>query len=182
MNRSLKGIFWISIILIISGCSQTQDDNKLEIIFIANLPATLEERLEMIIYDSMENISEDHIQIELYPISMEKLFVEMTARNGDIYFIDQSHVHGIIDPIGLYALDEVVDELLLNELVLPEYKDVHPDTNETQIYAVPIDGNSLLMRELGIEIGGSEKLGAIIPAYSDNIEESIEILKQLAAQ
>lgn len=136
----------------------------------------------MIIGDNMENTAEDYLQIELYPLSMEKLFIEMTARNGDIYFIDQSQIPGIIDPIGLYALDEVVEELTLNELVLPEYKDVHPDTNETHVYAVPIDGNSLLMRELGYEIGGSQKLGAIIPAYSDNIEESIEILKQLATQ
>lgn len=182
MNRSLIGILWISIILIISGCGQKQDDNKLEIIFFANLPTTLEDRLEEIIGEHLENTSEDYLQIELYPLSMEKLFIEMTARNGDIYFIDQSHAHGIIDSLGLYALDEVVDELILNELILPEFKDVHPETNETHTYAVPIDGHSLLMRELGIEIGEAEKLVAIIPAYSDKIEESIKILKQLAAQ
>ena len=182
MNRFLRGVFFLSIILIMSGCSQEQEDNRLEILFFANLPTTLEEKLEMVIGDYTENTKEDYLQIELYPMSMEKLFIELTARSGDIYFVDQSYIHGIIDPLGLHELDEVVDELNIDGLILPEFKDVDPDTNETHIYAVPIDGNSLLMKELGIEKGEAESLGAIIPAYSDNIEESIKILKQLATQ
>jgi len=182
MNWCLKGIFLTFIILFISGCSQKQDDNKLEILFFAKLPTTLEEPLKTIIGEHFENVEEYDLQIELYPMSMEKLFIELTARNGDIYFIDQSYIHGIIDPIGLYPLDELVEELTLNGLVQSEFKDIHPDTNEEHIYAVPINGKSLMMRELGIELENSEELGAIISSYSNKIEDAIEILKQLAAQ
>lgn len=182
MNRSLGIVLLIIVTVIISGCSQKQVDNKLEILFFGNFPTTLEDSLKTVIDNQTENLTEDNLQIGLYPMSMEKIFIELTARNGDIYFVEQSYIHGLIDPLGLYPLDEVVDELHLDEFILSEFKGVHPKTNETHIYAVPIDNNSLLMRELGIEIGESEKFGAIIPAYSNKIEESIKILKKLATQ
>lgn len=184
MNRCFGRFILIIIvpIVIMSGCSQKQDDDKMEILFFGNLPTTLKESLEIVIGDHMKNVAEDYLQIELYPMSMEKIFIELTARNGDIYFIEQSYIHGIIDPLGLYPLDEVVDELILDKFILPEYKGDHPDTNDTHVYAVPVNNDSLLMRELGMELEESETLVAIIPAYSDKIEDALKILKQLAIQ
>ncbi len=178
--------FWaktsiLLLLVMLIGCSGKVEQDKVEVLFFTGFPTTLIESFEQVIAQHLDELEQDDVQVEIYPMSMEKVFVELTARHGDIYFIDKEYVHGLIDPIGLVSLDEIVEQLGIEELILEEYKDINPDTDQLSSYAIPITRHSSIMREIGIELLPSEELGAFVPGYSEKKDFIHKLLKELAA-
>jgi len=181
MKRIWAKTHILMLLIILIGCSGKIEEDKVEILFFTSFPTTLIEDFEIVIAQHLDELEQDDVQVEIYPMSMEKIFVELTARNGDIYFVDQEYVHGLIDPIGLESLDEIVDQLGIEEQILDEYKDINPDTDQLSSYAIPITRHSSMMREIGIKLLPSEELGAFVPGYIEKKDFIHKLLKELAA-
>lgn len=182
--KRLQAIFILLLIVSIalSGCQGGKEKNKITIFFFTNFPTTLTEEFEVVIASHLDELNEEDVQVEIYPMSMEKIFIELTAKMGNIYFIDKESVQWLIDPIGLEPLDEIVTELSLEDLVPDEYKDINPETNQLSSYAVPITRHSSIMDEIGIRLLESDELGAFVPSYIENKELTLKLLQHLSTQ
>ena len=163
--------------VILSGCQDEDEDKKMKLLFFGDLPSTVSKDIEKIIVDGVEGRKAEDYQLNLFPMSHEKLMVELAVNNGDIYFLREDVVKGLIDPIAFQPLDELVNQETSSNVAFKEYQAVHPDTDETHTYAVPVSNDSLLMKKLGIQL--QTPLVAFIPAYSEKKEEAIKLLGYL---
>jgi len=173
MKHVLLSLFLIFFVVIANGCTQ-KDDDKMELLFFSSeLSSTLEDDIKSIVADGLKDSEKIKKQVEFYPVNIDKISIELVGRNGDIYFIEEETAINMIDGVSFYPLDKVAENSELS--VLDDYKAVNSDTGETHVYAIPIGNNSLLINKLGIKL--KSPLVALIPQYSENKEESIELLK-----
>lgn len=176
MKHVLLSLFLIIFVVIANGCAQ-KDDDKMELLFfISELPSTFEDDIEAIVADGLKDGKKIKSQVKLYPVNIDKISIELVGRNGDIYFIDEETAVHMVDGVSFYTLDKVAENLGVS--IPDDYKAVNSDTGETNVYAIPIENNSLLINKLGINL--KSPLVALIPKYSENKEESIELLKFLS--
>lgn len=156
------------------GCSNEEGMNWL---FFSQIPSEAEADVAAIVNEVNTSDSADALTIQLISPAYERLINEIASHHGDILFIDESMLYpAVLDPEGLVPLDEIAGEEFAT---LPsDYKAVHPDTGEEHVYVLPIENDSRLLSELGIET--TNKLLALIPIYSDYSKQSLEVLKKLA--
>ncbi|MDG5472394.1 hypothetical protein P6709_11625 [Jeotgalibacillus sp. ET6] len=156
-----------------SGCSQSNE--KVQLLFFSEIPAGAEEEAQAIIE---ENTGEGtSSQLEFYPYHYEKIVIELAGRNGDLFFVPLKDVKYLIDPVAFTPLTEVAEASSLEEGALEELKGTDPDTDELHVYAVPVDNDSSFIKEMGWTL--EEPLAAFIPAYSEEKEEALSLLKSL---
>lgn len=171
MKKIYLKVLFILIIVLVTGCSEKE--NKTELFFFADLHTSLAEEVENTILEGVEGSTAEDYKIRFLPMYHEKIYAELAGKYGDIYFIEQGAIEGILDPVGFMPLDDIMEPGTVAE----EFKDIDPDSGETHTYVIPIENNSILLRELGVTL--DNPLAAFIPNFSDSKEESIELLNYL---
>lgn len=171
MKKIYLLVLFILIVVLVAGCSEKE--NKTELFFFADVHTSLSNDVENIIIEGIEGSTAEDYKVSFFPMYHEKIYAELAGKFGDIYFIEQGAIEGIMDPVGFMPLDAIMDPETVNE----EFKDIDPDTGETHTYVIPIEDDSRLLRELGFTL--DKPLAAFVPNFSDSKKESIELLKFL---
>lgn len=172
----LLSLSLIIFVVIANGCGQKDDDKMNLLFFSSELSPTLEDDIKSIVIDGLRDSEKEKVQVEFYPVNIDKISIELVARNGDIYFIEKDTAINMVDGVSFYPLDKVTENQM--ETVSDDYKSINPDTDETHVYAIPIDDNSLFMSKLGVKL--NSPLVAFIPKYSEDKEESVDLLDYLS--
>lgn len=159
--------------LFVSGCSQA--DDKITIFFFSELTPELENEVLSLVPDSVEN--KENVQLEFYPFYHEKLIVELAGKNGDVFFVPQGELTNLIDPVAFAELTETADQSHFSTDAVERFKREDPATGERNVYALPVEDQSLLGEKLNGQL--QEPLAVFIPDYAENKKESLEILSHL---
>lgn len=183
--KKMKKIFAISLVssvLLLSACGN--DNEEFEVLFFTEeLNALIddEERgsLEQLIADRIPDIHEDQFNVTFHVAIPEKFFVEIAAHQGDLIFVDEGLIPAVINAEGLHSLNEVTSAQLDENLSEP-YRQLNPDTEEEEIYALPINNDTVLIQELGVEI--NDTIAGFIPLYTNKEELAKEVIEYLANQ
>ncbi|MDC3415933.1 hypothetical protein [Aquibacillus salsiterrae] len=172
-------VLLLLMIISVTGCSSQAGDDRVGLYFFADLPTTVSDDILSILEEGGIGQSET-FELSILPMFHEKVYAELAAKNGDIYFIKQDSVKGIIDPIGFLPLDELVTDKTFSSTNSTDYQAVDPETKEERTYLIPVGNDSLLLRKLGLEL--NTPLAAFIPAYSENQDKALEILAYLTGE
>ncbi|ADU28821.1 hypothetical protein [Evansella cellulosilytica] len=165
-------------LFLLAGCGSEASDGsgKLQIMFLSEVPNSYEANFIPYIEDIIRRADEDpdniEIIVQIYPISHEKLTLEIVARDVDIFIIDESLRHVLLDPYGLHPLEELRnnfgDEAEIEEFVLDDH-----ETGDPHLYAVPLDNDSTLITDLGLELP-APLIGAVVrSSYYKELAEQI---------
>jgi hypothetical protein len=173
MKNGLRLLMMIIVIIMISGCSNKED--KFEVFFFSDIPSSFSEGFGSVAKEAV-SVEDDQFELFMFPVTYERLVVEIAAHNGDIFFLKEELMSAVFAPEGLVPLEDVVSEDLIERD--DDYRAVHPETGDTHLYAVRIDNNSPLLE--GIEL--QDPLVAIIPIYTDKEELSLELLQYIMTQ
>ncbi|GAA0349014.1 hypothetical protein [Bacillus horti] len=190
MYKKLSYVLLLGIlILLLASCGgRNGKAEQIDIMFLSEIPAQLERAMqEKMIQRSTQvlgNEFEKEIKVQMYPVSFEKVTIEIMAGDTDMYIVDQSLLPIVLDPYGLaplnsllqaehseldqQAVEDVLDEGLEPFILIDE------DTGERNLYAIPIHQDSWLIQEFGIE--PTEALAAVVIQRSQHIDEVIRIL------
>ncbi|MCG1021867.1 hypothetical protein [Sutcliffiella horikoshii] len=162
-----KGLLAAILLLMLSAC-QGKDDG-FQILVYTDLPqdAVLTGKNKLI--DG--NFVDQEVQLQLYPGMLERLMVDIVSHTGDILIIEKEMLPSILDPIGLEALDVVVDED--GEEIESELWAEDEDGME-RIYAIPIPMEHPIFNGVPFQ----NELVAVIPKYGDDREKAFTILRQ----
>ncbi|MFC0473299.1 hypothetical protein ACFFHM_23045 [Halalkalibacter kiskunsagensis] len=169
MKNVFRLLLLIVLIVMVSGCGNKED--KFEVFFFSDIPSSFAEGIENVIKEAVS--VEEEFELFMFPVTYERLVVEIAAHNGDIFFLKEELMSAAYAPEGLVPLEKAVSEELFENT--NEYKDVNSETGETHLYAVRIDNSSPLLK--GIEL--QDPLVAIVPVYSDKEALSLELLQYI---
>ncbi|MDT8859784.1 hypothetical protein N0O92_06025 [Alkalihalobacillus sp. MEB130] len=168
-----KMLLFVMCLLMIVGCNKNEEKYKL--LFFSEIPESAQEDIEAVVKEAID-IEETGFELLMFPVTYERLVVEIAGHNGDILFLKEELMSAAYDPVGLIPLDEVLDQATFEQIPY-EYKNVDKDTGETHVHALPLNNESPFLKRLGIEL--EEPLVAIIPIYSENKAFSIELLRYI---
>jgi hypothetical protein len=173
MKEICKALIPIVFLVIISGCSNKED--KLELIFFSDLSSSKLEEIENIVQSAVA-IDETEFEVNMYPVTYERLIVEIASHNGDILFLDEELMSAAYDTEGLHPLNEILNEDWISRIP-SDYKEAHAETGETYVYALPLDNQSPFLQDLGVKL--ENPLVAIVPVYTKNKAFSTEVLQYI---
>ncbi|WP_129728981.1 MULTISPECIES: hypothetical protein [Bacillaceae] len=168
----LMGILFVCLLIVLVGCQEKKDKPLTILVFSSVLP-TEEARLKADINSVFENGS--HVDLQLYPFTMEKWAAELSSRNGDIYVANEETITQMLNKKGLTPLDSVYEGKELPNST-KSYQVTNQESGEVHLYAVPIRKN---FYPKNAERTNS-KLLAILPEFSGNKENAFRVLKYLA--
>ncbi|WP_339147500.1 MULTISPECIES: hypothetical protein [unclassified Sutcliffiella] len=114
---------------------------------------------------------DQEVQLQLYPGMLERLMVDIVSHTGDILIIEKEMLPSILDPIGLEALDVVVEEG--GERIQSELR-AEDEGGMERIYAIPIPMEHPIFNGVPIQ----NELVAVVPKYGDDREKALTILRQ----
>jgi hypothetical protein len=165
------------IMMIVPGCQTGETiDRPLTVIFFSNFSPTFQNKIKSEIASFLPNSVP--FKIIVYPAVQEKLIVELSARDGDLYIADDALIKNYLSVNGITPLDSLGKQSKLTNL--NQYYTKNEDTNETHLYGIPITNQSYVFHELGIHL--KSNLIAILPQFSKRKKDSFEILKVLLKQ
>ncbi len=168
----------IVVCVFLGSCNPERDENSpLSILFFADLPMDYTEKLEQYIESDVAGMVEAEVSFQAQPVFAEKLLLEMVAGEGDIYIVDETLVNTIFDPVGLVALDDLVDTEEEREAAKPYLDYADENATEKQLFAIPLDEESQLLKQL--ELDQPPNMIAVILKRSPHVDESLTILKSL---
>lgn len=176
-------LFFLTLLLLIfvtaCGAKETKDDDTLNIMFLSEIPVSYEPHFVPYISEIIEggNVASNenlNIDVQLFPVSHDKLTIEIVSRNMDIFIVDEALKYILLDPYGLHPLDPLRDEMTPSSY--EEFIMTDEDTGEPHLYAVPLDNDSTLVQDLGIELPSN--LIAVIVKSSSHKEIGLHLLKE----
>ncbi|ADU29468.1 hypothetical protein [Evansella cellulosilytica] len=140
-------ILYFVIVLFLTGCDREEEENSINVMVFSGLPFSLEDSMYSY-FDSVEYDEELDINVKMFLPSREKLIIEMVAREGDIYLVEDFMFPIIFDPVILHPLDSIafhVDEE-------KQHVGENEQTGEENIYAITVNGDAKLFQELGVNV------------------------------
>ncbi|MBM7570305.1 hypothetical protein [Aquibacillus albus] len=170
------------VIILLSACGLQEIDKKgpFRVIILSDIPLRFDSDFDPYILEKLaqeeEELEDDFdVRVDLFPISHEKLTIEILTKEVDVFIVDESLKHILLDPYGLHPLDRL-KEKLPSELY-KEYIMTDEESGESHLYAIPLKNDSRLLQDLGIEIPSS--LIAVVTSHSTYKERGIQLLEQL---
>ncbi|MDQ0255901.1 hypothetical protein J2S74_003285 [Evansella vedderi] len=163
-------LIYVLLFLLLHACGsqEVEDDHSLNIMFISEVPVNFQESfgpyIEEILSDSKLAYEDLDINVELFPVSHDKLTIEIVNRDVDIFIVDESLRHILLDPYGLQSLDPLLENLP-ESYPYEEFIMNDEETGEPHLYAIPLDNDSTLVRDLGLVLP-SYMIGAITSVSS----------------
>lgn len=170
LKRKFSYIF-ILFLLFLSGCKEVP--KGVNILFFSNIPPSFEETLEQELSKKLNG--QIDVNIHLYPLSREKFAVLLSQKSGDIYVTDQEYISTLIGKDGLTSLDVLLPPQ--TDKYFEPYIEKDKETGKSHLYGVPLRYDLSLFNQ--VEINKSGDLAAIIPAFSNQKEASIEVMENI---
>ncbi|MDR7078692.1 hypothetical protein J2Y03_003745 [Neobacillus niacini] len=161
------------LLFILSGCQE--DFRGVNILFFSNIPPVYEESLEQKLSQKLNG--QIDVNIELYPLSREKLAVHLSQKSGDIYITDQEYILGLIGKDGLLTLDRIIPPQTSEGNDFLSFTAKDQETGESHFYGVPLTYDAGLFSKMDFNKSGT--LAAIIPEFSNQKEMSMEVMKNI---
>ncbi|KHF40225.1 hypothetical protein [Halalkalibacter okhensis] len=168
-----KIIFLFTCLMMIIGCNSNEENYK--VLFFSDMPESVHENIETLVNEAID-IERADLELLMFPVTYERLVVEIAGHNGDLLFLKEELMSAAYDPVGLIPLDEVIDQATFDQIP-NDYKNVHEETGKTHVHALPINNESPFLKRLGVTL--DEPLVAIIPIYSENKAFSKELLRYI---
>ncbi|MCT8137104.1 hypothetical protein H1D32_04725 [Anaerobacillus sp. CMMVII] len=164
------------VLILMTACGNKQaveEDKSLHVMFLSQIPSAYEQGVVNMISPILGEVELD---LNLFPASHEKLAIEIVAKKVDLFIVDYSLRHIILDSYGLSPLDEFID-FIPSSISYEEYILEDDESGELHLYAVPLSNDSQLLQKLGLE--SSTPLLAVIVKHSPYQEIGKQILEQL---
>ncbi|WP_100406468.1 lipoprotein [Bacillus solitudinis] len=175
MKQVLRWFALITVALGLTACGGDEVET-IKIAFYSGLSHDLADDIEVMVGNGLGEMVEEPT-IELHPGMYERLIVDLATHEGDLLILREELMSMAFDSEGLIPLDAAIDEAFFSQ-ISSRYKDVNEETGEQHVYAIPLENDSLFLRELGVEL--EEPLIAIVPIFSDYYDEAIEVIAHLA--
>ncbi|MED3647531.1 hypothetical protein P4475_12140 [Halalkalibacterium halodurans] len=162
MKKNLV-LVWMATLLLLTACGAEGrgDDSSLNVMFISEVPVHYEENfgpyLDEILSDSGLDYESIEINVELFPVSHEKLTISIIEREVDIFIVDEGLRHILLDPYGLQPLDPLMERVTVD---VDEFIIQDEATGEFHLYAIPLNNDSSLVKDMGL-ILPTPMIGAI---------------------
>ena len=170
----LRFFFLMMILLfILSGCQK--DFRGVNILFFSNIPPVYEESLEQKLSQKLNG--QIDVNIDLYPLSREKLAVLLAQKSGDIYITDQEYILGLIGKDGLETLDRIIPPQTSEEDEFLSFTAKDLQSGKSHFYGVPLTYDLSLFSKMDFNKSGT--LAAIIPEFSNQKEMGMEVMKSI---
>ncbi|MCR6095352.1 hypothetical protein HXA31_11950 [Salipaludibacillus agaradhaerens] len=178
MNK-LRWTFILSLIIVLQGCGNGEE--TFDILFFTKelSKQTSEAEVSKVILEHVDHLSEDGLSVTFHVPMAEKFFIEVASHEGDLIIADEVLLEAGVMPDGLQPLDSIVESKGEPTPNYP-YEKQDPQTGEWRYYALPLSEQMTVIEDLGVEM--NERIGAIIPIYSDYNELSLEVLQILGGK
>jgi len=163
----------LAVLVVLSGCGEKEE--AVEILFFSDI--TKETGLRLI--DELENTYPEYDQkfnSKFNAAVYERLVGEIAAHNGDILIVEADMLTpATFDSEGLMPF-EISEE---HKKEIPkQYSLMDEETGEENIYALPIDSNAALFRNLAIEL--EKPLVAMVPVYGEHLDLSMKLVMEFS--
>ncbi len=178
MKKLYFMLITVLVLLLVSSCGTktAENNNHVNVMFLSEIPQAFEESIaKLITTPTIEEANLD-LNLVLYPASHEKLTIEIVAKQVDVFVVDYSLRHILLDPYGLTPLDQFV-ELLPNSSLIEEFTLEDDKNGDFHLYALPITNDSKFLEDLGLIV--PSPMLAVIVKHSDHPELAMEILEKL---
>ncbi|MFD2706708.1 hypothetical protein [Salibacterium lacus] len=116
----------------------------------------------------------ENTTVHVYPSLVEKFIVEVAGHKGDIFIVEEPMLKAALEPEGLHPLQELSEENG-GTLGASAFR-----KEEDTLYAAVIREDAPLLQHVDVSL--NKPLIAVIPVYSDQKEQSLDILKQALEQ
>ncbi|RXJ02078.1 hypothetical protein DS745_08285 [Anaerobacillus alkaliphilus] len=178
MKKVIRMLFTLSVLLLITSCGfkTPEKNNNINVMFLSEIPKAYEESIVNLISTPAIDEANLDLNLVLYPASHEKLTIEIVAKQTDIFVVDYSLRHILLDPYGLTPLDQF-NELLPNNSLVEEFTLEDDASGQVHLYALPITNDSKFLEDLGLVV--PSPMLAVIVSHSDHPEIALEILEKL---
>ncbi|WP_416151393.1 hypothetical protein ACM26V_10635 [Salipaludibacillus sp. HK11] len=178
MKKWMLLFIFIGLLLLTSCFSDSNHDSKmLNVMILSEIPLSYQSDFGPYIADLISEVNEDNLEInvELSQVSHDKLTIEIVASEVDVFVLDESLKHVMLDPYGLHPLDSLIDSFPENASY-DEY--IMSDENEENehLYAVPLDNDSTLVQDLGLLLPSN--LLAVVVKTSPHKEIGVKLLEE----
>ncbi|MFA9557082.1 hypothetical protein ACERII_07250 [Evansella sp. AB-rgal1] len=159
--------------------NELKNDNTLRIMFISDVPLRTQENFDPYISSIVSELGYDkedlEISVQLFPISHDKLTIEIVLKEVDIFIVDDSLKNILLDPYGLHPLDSF--RTLLSDSTFEQFIMNDEDTGEPHLYAIPFDNDSKIIQDIGIQL--PTPLIGVVTKTSNQKELAVKILEEL---
>lgn len=173
-NKWKMPLYALIVILILSGCSNKED--AISWMFFSELTNETGVELEELVMEHEMDVKEETFNLQFFSPIYERLIGEIAAHNGDIIFVEEELLTpATFDAEGLQSLDAAVEE---GKDIPDKFKLTNLESGEENVYALPIEKDSILLKNLDIDINKS--IVALVPIYSDKHNVSIKALADLS--
>ncbi|WP_078553869.1 hypothetical protein [Bacillus alkalicellulosilyticus] len=170
-------VLFMGFLMILSACGGQSDvDENINIMLLSDIPSSFEERITEIVSNVVTEDKGLDIIVNAFPISHDKLTVEIVAKEVDIFIVEESLRHILLDSYGLTPLDQLKDDIPAN-VNYENYMLLDEETGDYRLYAVPLTNDSAFLYDLGIKL--PTDLLAVIVVHSQHQELGMELLKEL---
>ncbi|QKS69744.1 hypothetical protein FLK61_23400 [Paenalkalicoccus suaedae] len=165
----------VTVFFLVSGCSTDSEENYDIYVYTNGISDQIEEDTFRDLVQQLPHTLEEDVRVTFHIPLDEKFFVDVSAELGDLLIMDEHMIEQIMEPEGLAPLDDILPESL--DLEGTFYEQILPESGSKHVFAVPLDANMYLLKELGIE--PDRPMAAAVPLYSVKTEDSILLLEQL---
>lgn len=171
-----KLMLLISLPLLLTACGNDEKGYEV-LIFTEEISSeTTEEEITEVLVEMLPHLSEENFSVIFHLAVADKFFMEAAAQHGDLMIADEYMLEAVMDPEGLVPLEESITANA-GDIPADPYQQAHPDTGEMHYYAVPLNQEMRIFKEL--EISMEEPVSAFIPAYSEHQELSSQVLEKI---
>ncbi|MBU9712967.1 hypothetical protein [Evansella tamaricis] len=182
MKMINKVIFVMAGLLMLSACGTNsggnQDPSTLNVMILSEIPLNYQSSFNPYVEELISDVNNEDldVNVSLFLVSHDKLAIEIVAREVDVFVLDESLKHIIMDPYGLHPLDELID-ILPETPPYEEYIMRDEETGSHHLYAVPLDNDSTFVRDLGVELPSN--LIAVVVKTSPHKEIGVHLIEKL---
>lgn len=163
MNNMLKlAAYGVLSVLLLTSCSSKPEG--IHVIMFSDMKADLQEKIK-------DAASGKGAEADIFPVLPEKLLVEITAQEGDLFIVPEEMFHTYDDPENFQLLDELSGEKRGPYTILDQ------ETREKADYAILIEKGEKRLNGCSFRL--NRNMVAFIPAYSEKTKEALELITQL---
>ncbi|RKL66881.1 hypothetical protein CR203_13715 [Salipaludibacillus neizhouensis] len=179
MKKLMIILIFVGSAFLLSACGNEEEEFTV-LFFTEELNEKIdEEEIEKQILEQMPEIDEENFSLVFHVSMLEKLFMEIAAHQGDLLIVDEHLLDAAANPDGIHQLDDIAPISIKGSMEEP-YLQKNPETGEEELYVLPINNDTTVIQELGLEL--EHQVGGFIPVYADNEELSKKVLEFLVKQ
>ncbi|KEZ49536.1 hypothetical protein [Metabacillus indicus] len=146
-------------ILLLAGCQQESKEDAVRILIFSDIHPAYQEEVEK---ELQQRAADSPLNVELHPLSKEKFAVLLAQQDGDLYMADTEYVKSLAGKSGLESLGKLAGA-----------SDVEEYRNGQEHFGASLPSGLIPYNQ------NQQTLAAFVPSFSDQKENSMEVLGKL---